>query len=254
MPCKNARRIRGGIKMDIIKSLFVIGASSDVGTALIKAVAQSYQIVWAHYWHWNDHLEEIKTALGDKVRFVRADLSDPSAVNALIAEIKDSGYEPDHIVHFPMAKVFTRKFLKTDWEDFEAGWELSVRSAVMLTRAFLPSMQKKRYGKIIFMLSSCTLDMPPKYEAAYVTVKYAMLGLVKSLAAEFADKGITVNGVSPDMIQTRFISALPHLLVEQYSQTRPSKRILEVEDVVPAFAFLLSEGADSITGENLRIQ
>ena len=115
-------------------------------------------------------------------------------------------------------------------------------------------MQKQRSGKIVFMLTSYVVGMPPKYQAAYTTVKYALLGLMKSLAAEYADKGIAINGVSPDMIQTKFISQLPHLLVEQYAGTLPGKRILSVDDVVPAFQFLLSDGANLIHGENICIR
>lgn len=248
MPGKNAFGGKG------MKTLLVVGASSDVGSALINHVANLYDVVWAHYWHWNGKLEEIKTAFGDKIHFIQADLTNAIDIEALISEIKGSGHEPDHVVHFPMAKVFTQKFLKADWADFEAGWKMAVQSSVTLLQAFLPAMVKKKNGKIVFMLSSYTLDTPPKFESAYVTVKYAMLGLMKSLAAEYADKGIAINGVSPDMIQTKFISDLPHLLVEQYAQSRPSKRILTVDEVIPTISFLLSDGANCITGENIRIQ
>jgi 3-oxoacyl-[acyl-carrier protein] reductase len=96
--------------------------------------------------------------------------------------------------------------------------------------------------------------MPPKYQTAYTTVKYALLGLMKSLATEYASKGITINGVSPDMIQTKFLSNLPGLIIEQYAESRPQKQILKVDDVIPTFAFLLSDGADNINGMNIGIQ
>jgi len=131
-----------------MKTLLVVGASSDVGSALINHVANLYDVVWAHYWHWNDKLEEIKTAFGDKIHFIQADLTNAIDIEALISEIKGSGYEPDHVVHFPMAKVFTQKFLKADWDDFEAGWKMAVHSSVTLLQAFLPAMVKKKSGKI----------------------------------------------------------------------------------------------------------
>lgn len=68
----------------------------------------------------------------------------------------------------------------------------------------IPNMAKKKYGRIVFMLTSCTINNPPKYQSSYVTVKYALLGLMKALAVEYADRGITVNGVSPDMMETKF--------------------------------------------------
>ena len=237
-----------------MKTLLVIGASSEVGSALIARVAERYEVIWAHYRQWNDHLEALKGQFGDKIRFLQADLSSVPDTERMISDIKSADLVPDHIVHLTADKVFMQKFTKTKWESFDRAWTLSARSAVLLLQAFLPKMQKRKSGKILFMLSSATMDTPPRCQAAYVTVKYAMLGLVKSLAAEYVDKGITVNGVSPDMIQTKFISEFPDLMVEQYASTRPRKRLLSVEEVVPTFAFLLSEEADGITGENIGIR
>jgi 3-oxoacyl-[acyl-carrier protein] reductase len=236
------------------KILFITGASSDVGTALIRNVANNYNVVLAHYCHWNNQLEQLKNDFGNKIYFYKSDFFDLNSIQEMIATIKNQQLEPDHIVHFPSPKMLTQKFIKTNWSQFEDGWEMSMHSAVTILQAFIPHMQKQKYGKIILMLTSCTLDMPPKYQTAYTTVKYALLGLMKSLATEYASKGITINGVSPDMIQTKFLSNLPGLIIEQYAESRPQKQILKVDDVIPTFAFLLSDGADNINGMNIGIQ
>lgn len=103
------------------------------------------------------------------------------------------------------------------------------------------------------MLTSCTENVPPKYLSPYVTVKYALLGLMKSLAAEYAEKGITVNGVSPDMMETRFLSEVSDIIVEKSAMTSPLGRNLTVQDAVPAFEYLLSDAAAAMTGQNLVI-
>ena len=237
-----------------MKTLLVVGASSDVGIELIYRVVNQYDMIWAHYFHWNDKLEHMKAEFVGKIRFLQADLSKPAEIEAMIETIKVEGSQPDHIVHLPMSKTYTTRFTKTTWDDFETGLILSVRSAVTILYAFLPYMLKNRYGKVVYMLTSYTIGMPPKYQTAYVTAKYALLGLMKSLASEYADKNITFNGVSPDMIQTKFISDLPHLLVEQYTESRPMKKLLSAKDVIPVFEFLLSSGADHISGENILVQ
>ncbi len=235
------------------KIILITGASSDMGIALIKKIIDKYSVIVAHYCHWNDKLEELKSTNGDKIKFIQADLNDVYSTEALINIIKKEKVEPDHIVHFPSPKVAVKKFEKISIEEFDSGWDVSLRSLVVILQAFLPYMRKQKYGKVLLMLSSLTLDMPPKFESAYVTVKYAMLGLMRSLAAEYADKGITFNGISPDMVQTKFLSDLPGLMIEQYAETRSRKRILRVEDVVPTLDFMLSEGADCINGENIGI-
>ncbi len=237
-----------------MKTLLVLGASSDIGIFLIKRVHRSYGHIWAHYFHWNDKLEDLKELLGEKIQFICADLFSISDCEKLTDIIRNSEFLPNHIVLLPMTKIIAQKFIKTKWEDFNNGWEVSIRSAVLLLHAFLPIMKKKKSGKVVFMLSSVTSNTPPKYESAYITVKYALLGLMKSLAAEYTGSGVCINGVSPDMIQTKFLNDLPRLLVAQYAETRPQKRILNVDEIIPIFEFLLSDNANAISGENIVIQ
>ena len=84
----------------------------------------------------------------------------------------------------------------------------------MILQAFIPKMSKQNYGKIVFMLSAYLLGIPPKFQSPYITVKYALLGLMRNLASEYAAKGIMVNAVSPDMMETKFLSELPELIKE----------------------------------------
>jgi 3-oxoacyl-[acyl-carrier protein] reductase len=114
-------------------------------------------------------------------------------------------------------------------------------------------MAKAKRGKVVFMLSSQVLWEPAKpYSATYTCVKYALLGLMKSLSAEYISKGITVNGVSPSMIDTKFLR-VPDIVKQANIDSSPIKRLLTVDDVVPAFEFLLSPGADAVTGHNIAV-
>ncbi len=235
------------------KILLVTGASSDVGCELIRQIHGNYERIYAHYQHENDGFNELGRILGDKFIPIRADFSDAQSVKEMIASIAENGEGVDHIVHLSAPKLKTLQLRKTDWSGFEEGIHISIRSIYEICKAFLPGMAQRRYGKVIFMLSSCTLNMPPKYETDYVTVKYALLGLMKSLSVEYADKGITVNGVSPDMIETKFLKYVQELIVQKNATNSPLGRNLNVRDVVPAFQYLLSDGADTVTGQNFGV-
>lgn len=235
------------------KTLLVTGASSDFGMELIRTVEKQYEIILAHYYHENECLKQLKEQLGDKLVLLQADFMDIDSVNKMIGSIRDMGYTPDHIVHFPSPKAVNEKFHKCNWERFSDGIETSLHSIVDILKAFLPQMMKNKYGKIVFMLSAYTMDVPPKYQAPYVSVKYALLGLMKSLAVEYAEKGIAVNAVSPGMTETKFLAELPELIIQQNAYTNPTKRNLSVEDVIPTFAYLLSDGADAVTGQNVAV-
>lgn len=235
------------------KTLLVTGASSEVGQMLIRTVAGQYDAILAHYCHNRQPLDEIRRELGGKIVCLQADFSDLTSVERMADEIERSGFSPDHVVHLPALKVSPKKFHRTDLAEYLSGFNTSVASIVVLLRRLIPAMSKRHYGKIVMMLTSFTLNAPPKYQAPYVTVKYALLGLMRDLAREYADRGIMVNGVSPDMIETKFLSDMPELLVRQNAANNPSGRNLTVGDVIPTFAYLLSDGADMVTGQNIGV-
>lgn len=235
------------------KVLFVTGASSEVGTALIEQVADNYTTIVAHYRNSVDRLLPLEEKLGEKLVMVQADFSDSTSVRKMLDFMNERELKPDHVVHLAALPMENKHFKKQSWLNFAENIETDLRPIVDILGDFLPFMSKQKYGKVVFMLTSCTVGMPPKYTSVYTTAKYACLGLMKSLAAEYADKGITVNGVSPEMIDTRFLQDLPDLIKEMNAQNMPMGQNLKVEQVVPTIQFLLSDGADLISGQNIAI-
>ncbi len=235
------------------KTLLVTGASAELGTAAISAVSKNYRCIVAHYHRMNPRLEQLQKELGDRLVCMQADLSDEGSTEALIDQVKAGGYVPTEFIHLPAPPIVTRKFHKTSWEVFQNSVDISVRSAVKVLSAFLPGMVKMKRGKVVIMLSMAVNHMPPKYNSDYVLTKYALLGLVKSLAVEYADKGITVNGISPALVETRFVEGLHDFLIEENAKQSPAGRNLKVEDVIPVIEFLLSEEAGCINGQNISV-
>ncbi len=103
------------------------------------------------------------------------------------------------------------------------------------------------------MLSSYVIGVPPKSLSHYTVSKYAMLGLMKSLASEYADKNIQINSVSPSMIETKFLNNINEKLVEISAYNNPLKRNANIDDVVPVIKMLLSKESDYINGVNIPI-
>lgn len=235
------------------KVILITGASSDMGCDLIRKIHGSYSRIWAHYHSSSDELEKLRSEIGEKIRLLPCDFCSADDIRQIIRQIDESGDIPNQIVHFAAPKTFNRQFHKCCWEDYQKGIDTSLRSITILLGHYIPLMRKQRYGRIVFLLTSYLIGTPPKFQSPYITVKYALYGLMKNLAAEYADKGITVNGVSPDMVETKFLDLVPELIIRQNAEKSPIKRNLRPDDVTPAVKYLLSDEAEAVTGANIGI-
>lgn len=235
------------------KILLVTGASSDIGSKLILKISNEYDYIIAHHIGITENLQEVKEKIGNKLILLEGNFIDEQDTYNFVKKIKDLGKIPTHIVHLPAGKFENIKFSKLNWDKFQNDINIALRSLVIILNEFLPIMAKNKFGKVVVMLTSCTVNIPPKYLASYVTSKYALLGLVKALSNEYADKGIRINGVSPTMIETKFLKDIPELIVKQNAMNSPTGENLKVEDVLPMIEFLLSNDADCITGQNIAI-
>lgn len=235
------------------KVLLVTGGSSSVGLGLIAEVEKEYNTIWVHYNNSSDRVDELKGIFGDKIRPVKADFSKEEEVVELINTISNAELIPDHIVHLAAIKSENKKFHKFSWCEYQDMSDSSIKPAVLILKKFMPAMSKNNYGKVVFMLSSFVNGATPKYQSPYIVSKYALYGLMRNLAAEYIEKGITVNAVSPDMMETGFIDNIPDIIKAQNAENSPLKRNLKVEDVIPTFKYLLSDGADTVYGQNIVI-
>lgn len=236
-----------------MKILLITGASSDIGLELIRSIANDYDRIIAHYAHSPLSINAMKEELGDKLILVKADFLNETSTREFAAFLTEADMLPTHIIHISAAKFEYKNFQKTDWSLFKASLDVSVRSIQIILQSVLPLMAKKGDGHIVFILSSCTLNDPPKYLSSYVTTKYALLGLMKSLSVEYADKGISINSISPEMVETKFLSSVPRLIIDKARAENPRKRLLSVTDVVSLVSFLFSDAACSITTQNIGI-
>ena len=233
----------------------ITGASSDVGCALIRRLADhdSQALIVAQGAGDLNRLAELCREFPGRIRTYDVDLTDENALNAFIADVQASCPAPTHLVHLPALRVINTKFKKFDEERFELDLSVQVRSAVKLCKIFVPLMAKAKRGRVLFMLTSYLIGVPPKNTAAYIMAKSALGGLAKSLAADYAPFGVTVNCVAPSMMETRFLADTSNLIVQASAEANPMGRNARVEDVVPAMEFLLGAEAGFITGVTLPI-
>lgn len=231
----------------------ITGASSDVGTALIRRVYKSGDTIIAQGSGDIEKLRALAEETNGAVHPYDVDLTSTEAMDTFVAEIREKFDTPTHFVHLPALRMVNTKFKNFDEERFLLDMNVQVLSALHICKAILPAMAKAKTGRVLFMLTSYIIGLPPKNATAYIVAKNALRGLAQSLATEYAASGITVNCVAPYMMETKFLSDTPDLIVEASAAANPMKRNAQVTDVVPAMAFLLSEEAGFITGAVLPI-
>ena len=244
---------RGVAVRDVI---LVTGASSELGRELLSRLANADAIVYAHHARGAEALTSHIASLSGPATFmpIRADFRVPADIQSMIGSIRAEHGRPNKIVHLSAVPLTLQRFAKLDWNEVETDWNVSVRSIAQIAGAFLPDLAKAGRGaRLVFALSSVTLGVPPKGMAAYTTVKYALLGLMRALAAEYAEAGIRVNAVSPYTMETAFLARVPHKYAEVAASQNPARRNATPKDVVPAIEFLLSDGSDFITGMNVPV-
>lgn len=242
--------------MEYEKIYLILGASSDVGLELIQQLSdiESNSLFICHYRTSADEINKIVPGRNNKIESVQADLSHAEDVEKLIEKIQKECGCPSHIVHLPAGTFQYTKLKKFEWEQFQQELEIQVHSLIKILQVFLPQMAKKEVvGKVVIMLTSYTLSNPPKFMMSYIMAKYTLLGLMKSLAADYAGKNVCINAISPSMIETKFLKNIDDRIIQLNAQNSISSKNASVKDIVPGIRFLLSKESDFVHGINLNI-
>jgi 3-oxoacyl-[acyl-carrier protein] reductase len=232
--------------------ILIIGASSDIGLNLIENLNDEALII-AHYNSSNHKLLELSKKINNEVIALKADLSKEDEIKNLLDVIESDYGLPSKIIHLAAPKFKNIRFKEIVWDDFQNEIDVSLKSIMLTLNRFLPKMAKLKQGKVVIMLSSVVINVPPKALTQYTTIKHALLGLVKSLASEYSNKNIQINAVSPSMIETKFLDNINEKLVELNAYNHPLKRNASINEVTPIIIMLISKESDYINGVNIPI-
>ena len=180
--------------------------------------------------------------------FVRADVTDEKDVAKLVASAGDV----DILVLNATCDQPHKPIEEYDWAFFQAMLDFFIKSPFLLTRACLPSMKKKKRGRIINIGTEAFTRGVGNF-TAYVAAKGGQNGLNRSLATELAPFGITVNMISPGWIPVERHANDPQSEKDGYRALIPADRWGVPDDVGGAVVFLAGDQASFITGQNLHI-
>lgn len=234
--------------------VLVTGAGGGIGAAIchrlgregVKAVVADIDLAKA-----NTQVEVLKLD-GIEALAVAADVADAGSVETMTKVALDAFGSIDILVNNAGFQRDMRigKMGENEWDSVV---DVILKGAFLCTKAALPSMIDRKWGRVINMSSRAHLGNPG--QANYSAAKAGLIGFTKALALENGKFGVTVNAVAPGIVDTPAIQALPHYasVKENASKTTPAGRMGTVEDVADSVAFLASERASYISGEVLHV-
>jgi acetoacetyl-CoA reductase len=137
-------------------------------------------------------------------------------------------------------------------EQWQRDVDVNLSGAFRTVQACLPGMRERGYGRIVVISSGAARDGLPG-QVAYSASKAGLGGLVKTIAAENAGRGITANAILPGMVATEKVLAMPAPVLERVTASLPAGRMAEPDEVAALVAFLASAEAGYITGQEIGI-
>jgi len=236
------------------KVALVTGASRGIGRATAKLLAAHGAKVWINFHKSATAAQELKdeiAGMGEQCELVRADVTDTDDVRAMMQTIIGEG-RLDILVNNAGPKIVSAPFEKLEWEEMAEAYSQIVGSAFAVSQAALASLKTSR-GRIVNVLSSAALQRTAYNWLPYLAAKSALHALSKNLAQELGPSGITVNMVSPTMVDTDLVAGTPDRVRQMMIGRTPLRRLGTAEDVAGAILLLVSPYADFITGENLLV-
>ncbi len=231
----------------------IVGAGGALGAAISAGLAEAgYAVALAG--RNSDRLDRLCAELESKgaaAQAVALDLTDGDSVETALRKIGKELGPVGLAVHCASASLLQSSPVETDWESFQAHFEVQVGGLHRLLRACAPAMRAAKTGQFIYLASTAIHGPPPKGLSAYTSAKAAGSALAKSMAIELAPHGIRTNIVSPHFVATPLTHKTTNKSRKLIAAMTPLRRLASERDVAQSVAFLASEQASFINGHDL---
>jgi NAD(P)-dependent dehydrogenase (short-subunit alcohol dehydrogenase family) len=193
-------------------------------------------------------------AIGPAAHAMRIDVTNPGDIQVRVEEIVERHGRLDILVN-NAGILKTASIVDSSIEDWDEVCRANLSSVYYCSKAVLPVMLKRRYGKIVNIASMSAARAGGVFgNVLYGTTKAGVVAFTKGFARELAPYGINVNAVAPGLVETAMTTGkLTPDIREQVLATLPMHRLADVEDIANAVAFLASDVAAYITGDTLLV-
>jgi 3-oxoacyl-[acyl-carrier protein] reductase len=236
------------------KVAVVTGGSRGIGRAICVALGQAGAHVVVNYAGNEAAAREtvaLVTALGATAESKQFDVSDDGAVQAVFKDLESAHKRIDILVN-NAGIALDQLLVRIKKDEIDRTFATNLAGPLFCAKAAMRSMMRARTGRVI-NLSSVVAESGNPGQAVYSASKAGIIGLTKTLAREYASRGITVNAVAPGFIDTDMTASLSEAAQKGIIEQTPLGRVGRPEEVAAAVVFLASDEASYITGQVLRV-
>jgi 3-oxoacyl-[acyl-carrier protein] reductase len=235
------------------KVALITGAAQGIGKAVTLVLARhgaDVVVADVNIEKAQETAREVE-ALGRAAMAIRVDVTHLEDVEKMVEAAMQRFGKIDILVN--NAGIARDKLiLRMTEEDWDTVLNVNLKGTFNCTKAVIKHMSKQRSGKIVNIASVVGMMGNPG-QANYSASKAGVIGLTKTVAREFAARGINVNAIAPGYIQTPMTEVLPEKAKEELKRLIPMERLGQPEDVAHAVLFLVSETSSYITGNILNV-
>jgi NAD(P)-dependent dehydrogenase (short-subunit alcohol dehydrogenase family) len=236
------------------KTALVTGGSRGIGKAIAVALASRGADVGLTCFTGCKFAEDVRSeirGLGRRAEYFAHDVGDPAEIAKLASEVGDVLGTVDILVN-NAGIARDRSFKKMTQEMWDTVIAVDLTGVFAVTKQFIDGMADRGWGRVI-NISSIVGEIGNFGQANYAAAKAGVIGLTKTLAREYARKGVTVNAIAPGFIRTRMLQDVPEKALEAVINMTPVGRLGEPAEVAAGVSFLASPAASYITGHVLDI-
>lgn len=238
------------------KVAIVTGSSHGIGrTIALKLAFHGADIVINSTEHSISEAEEVKLEIekmGRTAIIVTGDISKKETAEKIAAKAKEKFNHIDILVN-NAGTTRDNHTVKMTEDEWDTVMKINLKSAFFMTQAVLPQMSKQRSGKII-NIASIIGEIGKAGQANYAASKAGLIGLTKSIALEYATRGLTANCVAPGFVRTPLTdNSVTEKQKEEILKQTPMNREILSEEIADAVLFLASDRSSAITAQTINV-